>query len=182
LWTKPNLSNRDQAQLLDIIILGFHGTLEPPPRLELATIFLGTTKSDTGNFLYRSKGMFLVLNDTKTSGKTGATRRRLSNKMQRLFAKYIKATGRKIGDRLILNKTGFQFTPQSYSRRIKKIFKDNFDKNIGASLLRTIYLSEKYKNAPTLLDMQVTANSMGHSVGTALKQYVKIHSGIVHLN
>ena len=37
--------------------------------------------------------------------------------------------------------------------------------------LRSIYLSEKYKNIPSLVDMQETATAMGHQITTALTDY-----------
>ena len=48
-----------------------------------------------------------------------------------------------------------------------------FGKNISVDALRSIYLSNKYKDVPAMLDMEATATAMGHSVGTALTDYVK---------
>ena len=124
----------------------------------------------------------MVLNDTKTSNKTGPSRRKLTSKMARLINRYIKVRGVKPGEYLIQNKHGSGFSQQAYSRFIKRIFNTNLGRNIGASMLRSIYLSEKYRNAPSLLEMEHTANAMGHSVGTAMREYVKKHPGISNLN
>jgi integrase len=181
LWRKANLTTRDINQLNSVFALAFHGVLEPPMRLELATVKLGTRYS-TGNFIYKNKGWILVLNDTKTSNKTGPSQRKLSGNMARLINKYIRVREIKSGEYLIQNKFGSNFSQQAYSRFIKRIFKTNLDRNIGASMLRSIYLSHKYKNTPNLLEMESTAIKMGHSVSTALEHYVKHNPGISKLN
>ena len=60
-------------------------------------------------------------------------------------------------------------TNVDYNRTLQKIF----GKTISVDNLRSIYLSEKYKNIPSLVDMEATALAMGHQVTTALTDYVK---------
>jgi hypothetical protein len=48
-----------------------------------------------------------------------------------------------------------------------------FGKNISTSMIRQIFLSSKYKAIPALKELEETAEAMGHSVGEALKSYVK---------
>ena len=48
------------------------------------------------------------------------------------------------------------------------------NENIGCDQLRSIYnLSHLYKNIPKLSELQNTAEAMGHSINTALTNYVK---------
>jgi hypothetical protein len=79
---------------------------------------------------------------------------------------------------LKLNKTDFLFpklkgdtcmTNVDYNRMLQKIF----GRFISVDALRSIYLSEKYKNVPSLVDMEKTAEAMGHQMTTALTDYVK---------
>ena len=44
--------------------------------------------------------------------------------------------------------------------------------NIGVNGLRHIYITDKYKNIPSINDMNDTAYKMGHNVDMALK-YIK---------
>ncbi len=60
-------------------------------------------------------------------------------------------------------------TNVDYNRMLQKIF----GKTISVDNLRSIYLSDKYKNIPSLVDMEKTAEAMGHQVVTALENYVK---------
>ncbi len=79
---------------------------------------------------------------------------------------------------LKLNKTDYLFpkrngnecmTNVDYNRTLQKIF----GKTISVDNLRSIYLSDKYKNIPSLVDMEKTAEAMGHQIVTSLENYVK---------
>jgi hypothetical protein len=56
-----------------------------------------------------------------------------------------------------------------YNRLLNKIF----GKTISVDSLRSIYLSEKYKNVPNYNEMADTATKMGNSIPTSLINYVK---------
>jgi len=60
-------------------------------------------------------------------------------------------------------------TNVDHNRTLQKIF----GKTISVDNLRSIYLSEKYKNIPSLVDTEKTAEAMGHTVSTSLENYVK---------
>lgn len=59
------------------------------------------------------------------------------------------------------------------SKVIILMMKKYLDKNISASMLRTIYLSSKHKNDISTLEKQKTAEEMGHTTGTAEQSYIK---------
>ena len=56
-----------------------------------------------------------------------------------------------------------------YNRLLGKVF----GPFISVDALRSIYLSEKYKDVPSMEDMEATAKEMGHLVTTAMTDYVK---------
>jgi hypothetical protein len=56
-----------------------------------------------------------------------------------------------------------------YNRLLGKVF----GAFISVDALRSIYLSEKYKDVPSMEEMESTANAMGHSITTGLTDYVK---------
>ena len=66
--------------------------------------------------------------------------------------------------------TNKPFSSSDLSKKLKKIFNNE---NIGCDQLRSIYLSHLYKNIPKLSELQNTAEAMGHSINTALTNYVK---------
>jgi hypothetical protein len=58
------------------------------------------------------------------------------------------------------------------SPQVTRILNKVFDKNVSSSMLRHIYLTNKYKDIPALSKMQDIATEMGHSVLQGL-EYIK---------
>ena len=109
----------------------------------------------------------IVFNSYKTAKKYGSQIYEVPVPLVSIVKKYLK-----------LNKTDYLFpkrnsdacmTNVDYNRTLQKIF----GRTISVDNLRSIYLSEKYKNIPSLADMEATATAMGHQVTTALTDYVK---------
>jgi hypothetical protein len=67
----------------------------------------------------------------------------------------------------LLHNNGSQYTTPSMSKRLKAIY------GVSVDGLRSIYISNMYKGLPALEKMEQVAEDMGHSVGTALQNYVK---------
>ena len=59
------------------------------------------------------------------------------------------------------------------STQLTNILYAFFQKPISSSMLRHIYLTEKYKNIPALADMKKTATAMAHSVEEGLRYVLK---------
>ncbi len=176
LWTSP-MTPQSRKKLQKYLILSMHGPLMPPARLEHSSLVLGTpsTIDDTKNWLYKKKRKWLIeINQSKISSKKGKQiLDKIPKNMSALLSRYVRATGIKPGDPVFVDHKGVQLTRNAYSKRIRQMMHHEFGKNVGASLLRNIYLTSKYKNIPSLTDMQQTSNMMLHSVGTALGRYVK---------
>ena len=60
-----------------------------------------------------------------------------------------------------------QFNAQTLSAHVKGIF------GFSCDVLRILYCSEKYKDVPSVREIEKTALQMGHSMNTALNCYVK---------
>ena len=92
-------------------------------------------------------------------------------KIKQFTVHYKTSTGT---DRHLLQDSRGQFIkPDTLSKEVMKITSDNLDKNVSASMLRTIYLSDKHKNDIPTLEKQKTAMEMGHSVSVAESHYTK---------
>jgi integrase len=109
----------------------------------------------------------IVFNAYKTSKRYGQQVYEIPPEVLPILKQYLK-----------LNKTDFLFPKREgqsclsnvdYNRLLQKVF----GKSISVDELRSIYLSEKYKNVPSIQDMEATANAMGHSVQTGMTDYVK---------
>ena len=68
---------------------------------------------------------------------------------------------------LLVNNKDQKFTSSTLNKRLTSIY------NFGCDMLRSIFLSDRYKNLPALIDMEKTAAGMSHSVDSALLFYTK---------
>jgi integrase len=160
LKTNPSLNSYE----LFLIAAFSSGVYAPPRRSEFAFVKIKNFDKQKDNSLEKNK---IVFNSYKTAKKYGSQIYDLPSPLIPIVKKYLK-----------LNKTDYLFpkrnsdacmTNVDYNRTLQKIF----GKTISVDNLRSIYLSEKYKNIPSLVDMEKTAEAMGHQMVTALENYVK---------
>jgi len=160
LKTNPSLPSYE----LFLIAAFSSGVYAPPRRSEFAFVKIKNFDRRTDNYLEKNK---IVFNSYKTAKKYGSQIYEVPSPLIPIVKKYLK-----------LNKTDYLFpkrngdvsmTNVDYNRTLQKIF----GKTISVDNLRSIYLSEKYKNIPAMSDMEATALAMGHQVTTALTDYVK---------
>ena len=160
LKTNPTINMYEQ-----FLIAAFSsGVYSPPRRSEFASVKIKNFDKQKDNYLEKNK---IVFNSYKTAKKYGSQIYEVPSPLIPIVKKYLK-----------LNKTDYLFpkrnsdacmTNVDYNRMLQKIF----GKTISVDNLRSIYLSDKYKNIPSLVDMEKTAEAMGHSIQTGLENYVK---------
>ena len=140
------------------------GVYAPPRRSEFAFVKIKNFDKTKDNYRVKNK---IVFNSYKTAKKYGSQIYEIPQPLVPILRKYLK-----------LNKTDFLFpklkgdtcmTNVDYNRMLQKIF----GRFISVDALRSIYLSDKYKNVPSMNDMQETATAMGHSIQIGLTDYVK---------
>ena len=140
------------------------GVYAPPRRSEFANVRINNFDRRVDNYLLKNK---IVFNAYKTSKRYGQQVYEIPSEVAPILRQYLK-----------LNKTDFLFPKREgetclsnvdYNRLLQKVF----GKSISVDELRSIYLSEKYKNIPSMEDLEKTATAMGHSITTGLTDYVK---------
>ena len=138
------------------------GVYSPPRRAEFANIKVKNFDKSKDNYLHKST---IIFNSFKTVKKYGTQEYKIAPELLPILKKY-----------LTMNTSDFLFpkgdksmTNVDYNRACQRAF----GKSISVDALRSIYLSNKYKDVPAMMDMEATATAMGHSVGTALTDYVK---------
>ena len=160
LKTNPSLPSYE----LFLIAAFSSGVYAPPRRSEFAFVKIKNFDRRTDNYLEKNK---IVFNSYKTAKKYGSQIYEIPSPLIPIVKKYLR-----------LNKTDYLFpkrnsdacmTNVDYNRMLQNIF----GKTISVDNLRSIYLSDKYKNIPSLVDMEKIAEAMGHQVVTALENYVK---------
>ncbi len=78
------------------------------------------------------------------------------------------------GEKSLLYNTKLKpINKSSLSKLISKAFKTSFNKNVGSSMLRKIYDSEKFKNDVPLEERIKIARMMNHSIMVSMAHYTK---------
>ena len=172
LFSKTDWNAADRKLLTQHLLLAFHGgTDQPPLRLELSNLIYREDGEGPGNSIYkRKRKWFITIKESKTTKSSGPVEIPLRPEVTRIMNKYSKHLS--YGDAIFPGKFGKPISKSTYSRRLERLFKEKFPKKrIGAGLVRTIFLTDKYKDIPE--DIFETSSDMLHSVATGLKKYRK---------
>ena len=160
-------------KLLDYMILSLY-TLQPPRRNEfynMKVIKNSSGLNDSDNFLlWTPKKKEFIFQDYKTAGTYGTERVAVNAELEAVIRLYLKHWQNIVrgGNNNFLVKFGNLNLENSndITRRLNRIL----GKKVGASMLRHIYLTEKFGS--TLTKMKETAEAMGHSLSQQ-KEYIK---------
>ena len=105
---------------------------------------------------------FFSLGEYKTAGKYGLKRIDLGGRLNSVMNIWLKYNRSKS---LINNSKGEPMSPNGLTKLLNKTF-ESTGKNIGSTLLRHIYITEKFPPTDTLNEKQAVADKMGHSTAT----------------
>lgn len=163
-----NISEKQYDNILDAVILGLYVLIAPRRNKDYLLMKVskdGKNLDDKYNWLDMKKKQF-IFNDYKTSKTYGKQIIDINNDLINLLKKYLKY--KKDGEGFLLVKfSGERFkSDNSITRRLNKIF----DKNISSSMLRHIFLSDKYGKVNE--EMKKDAENMGHDINMQ-KEYIK---------
>lgn len=175
--SKKRKINKEQFErLLDLIILGLY-VLQPPRRnIDYLNMFIltnaynaeehGTTK----NFLDLTNKTF-VLNNYKTAGTYKTQIVPINDELFNIIKLYIKFRNTKSSNIPFL--VDYEENPIMESNALTKKLNNIFEKKVGSSMLRKMYLTNKYSKV--MEEMKEDAKDMGTSVGVAQTNYIKQH-------
>ena len=129
---------------------------------------------DKYNYLDMKKGEF-VFNNYKTQGKYNQVVVQIEENLMNVIMLYLNNHPEKSK---LKNKNydvhffkTFYNEPIEKSQEITRILNKIFGKNIGSSMLRNMYLSNKYSNV--IDELKSDTKDMGTSVDVALSTYIK---------
>jgi hypothetical protein len=163
---KKNLRIDDTVQnYIDLIVLSMmSGLFFPPRRNEWAIVKVKNFDEDKDN--YYKKGI-MYFNIYKTVAVHGKQSVKLPHILVLLVNKFIKISN---NDYLIFNqKTKNHLSSSELTKRLHFIFK----KEVGCDTLRSVYITELYKNVPKLKELEEVAKAMGHQIFSAMNYYDK---------
>ena len=171
---KRKLSNEQYNKLLDLIILGLY-TLQPPRRnIDYLNMFILTnaynaeTHGTEKNFLDLTNKTF-VLNNYKTAGTYKTQIVPINEELFNIIKLYIKFRGLKESNIPFL--VDYEENPIMESNALTKKLNNIFDKKIGSSMLRKMYLTNKYSDV--MNEMKEDAKDMGTSSSVMQTNYIK---------
>jgi hypothetical protein len=161
-------------------------TLMPPKRLEYAEMMI-TSKKDYDKFSQDTKdNRILYVGNTKKPFfsfgkhlvKRGTETRtfEIPTKLNNIIKTYIKLYTQNHSNNPPIFITGNAMTTNALSKRIEKIFNENGFPNIGATMLRKIYLSYHPTNVAKQTqdkEMKDIADKMGHTIYQQQNTYTK---------
>ena len=160
--------------LLNTVILSLYVLIQPRRNQDYLNMEItnnSNTEDKDKNYLDLKKEQF-IFNDYKTSKKYGQQIIEIPKELLEVLKKYIKCHPHK----MLLKKENIPFLvyfdgkPLKSINSITRILNKIFNKKIGSSMLRHIFLSSKYGN---ILDEQKNdAIAMAHSTATQ-KDYIK---------
>jgi hypothetical protein len=154
---KTKLTEKEHKMVEDWLLLSLY-VLQPPRRnadYYMMKFGMGTDKNF--NYVCLVKGVYLF-NNFKTS-KGGSEEIEIPDKMKTIFKQYLDLTGLKAGDFILFQKD----TRRTSSNVITKALNRILGKKVGASMLRHIFLSDKYGDVKE--EMKEDAEFMSHGSG-----------------
>ena len=140
-----------------------------PPRRSTDYVMFKIRNEDINkdNFMEtKGRKSYFVFNTYKTAKKYGKETIEIPTALKNIINRW-----------KLINKNDYLLVNSNMDKKINatqlnSMLYDYFNKPLSTSLIRHIFLSEKYKNVPALQEMQKTADEMGHSLTQAL-EYVK---------
>ncbi len=140
------------------------GIFFPPRRnMDWTMMYMKKDGHETDNYI---EGKYFHFNRYKTHYKYNEHVLEIPKEIRKWLRAYKKIFKTNL---LFTDDGGNQLNSNTFNQKLQSFF----GKNISTSLLRKIYLTNEYKELPSLKSVDQTAEKMGHSFETALKNYVK---------
>jgi len=145
------------------IILALTTGVYIPPRRSLDWTQMNLRNADaSNNFIDKSNFHFVTYKTAKTYGKQVVE---MPRALRMLLTKWMKINP---SDYLLVNMSGGRMSNSELVHQLNAIF----EKNVSTTLLRNIYITNKFGDMPKLKDMEAVAEKMGHNVSMQMK-YIK---------
>lgn len=166
LKSEKKLDKKEYELCLDFIILSLTSGIYMDPRRSLDWTEMKTKNYDPENDNYVDlDNRVFVFNKYKTAKQYGEQKINIPSKLAKHLRRWIRHSTQ---DYLLTTYTNFRISVSRLTHIINKIF----GKHISTSMLRHIYLTNVYKDVPSIKEMNQMAKAMGHTTTMAL-QYVK---------
>jgi hypothetical protein len=170
LWKLDKITKRDFNTLTEYVLLSCYVLIPPRRAKDYADFKIRNINEDKDNYMFSTKEnrkskSFFVFNSYKNAGRLGTQKIPIPNRLKTIIKKWANIQE---SDYLISTFTGKKISQVKINQIINRIF----NKNIGPSLLRSIYLTEQYSKV-NLKKLKETTENMGNSEIERTLKYVQ---------
>jgi hypothetical protein len=160
----PTKKKFDDGKFIEFLLVAFlSGVIMPPRRsVDYSEMMIRNYDPKVDNYYKAGKFYF---NKYKTAKTYGLQTLDVPQQLNTLLKKWVKLNS---NDYMLYSTNDNKLS----SPQINRILNEAFGKAISTNMLRHIYLTDRYKDIPAIAKMEDLAQSMGHSVSTAM-EYVK---------
>jgi hypothetical protein len=155
---------KDLQSIQDLIIATLYIKQKPRRLMDYTELKIKNVDKESDNYILKNNFIF---NKYKTDKKYSTQNVKIEPETKKILDKWIKLIPDDY-EYLLFDANGNKLNSVKLNQRLKKIF------GVSANMIRSAFLTDMYKDAPSLQNAQQTAEDMGHSVNTAIKNYVKI--------
>ena len=184
LYSKQTLTTKDFLNLQRNLVLHLYVS-QNPIRLDYANCriltekqFQNIKKDGSTNYLVTGKKYRFYFYQYKTSRKHGIITLKPPPQLVSVLKKHAAFLRKRFEDPvwLLYNSRRDRMRRNGLSKFLTTMFVDHYDRKVSASMLRTIFLSHKYKDTD-IQEREQTAKSIMHTRETQEKSYIKKTTG-----
>jgi hypothetical protein len=162
---KRKISDAQLQQLHDLVVASIYTLLPPRRNIDYSEMVVAApTEDKTKNYYHAGKFYF---NCYKTKGAYNQQIVDVPEELNQIIKVWIKFKP-KTDHLLVKLPAGAKYAPTEMTALLKKVFKND---SMGVSVLRNVFLSDKYSDV--MAGLKKDAEQMGTSVGVANSTYIK---------
>ena len=165
IYKTKDTSAKAMNTLTNYILLCLSSGVYMEPRRSLDWTEMKIKNKDDALNFYDSKTGTFIFNKYKTAKVYNQQTEKVPIELKKILDKWVKYNP---NDFMLFNTKGGKLTSPNIATRLNEIF----GKKVSTSALRHIYISDKFKNMPSLKELQETASAMSHSIPQML-EYIK---------
>lgn len=170
LWKLDKITKRDFNTLTEYVLLSCYVLIPPRRAKDYADFKIRNINEEKDNYMISTKEKrktksFFIFNSYKNAGRLGTQQIPIPNKLKTIIKKW---SNIQESDYLISTFSGKKVSQVKINQIINRIF----NKRIGPSLLRSIYLTEQYSKV-NLKKLKETTENMGNSEIERTLKYVQ---------
>ena len=166
---KRKITEDQYNKLFECLVLGLYTKIPPRRNVDYQSmLILNKTNNDTTNNFVDVANKKFVFNKYKTAGAYKKQETNIPDDLMKIIMLYLKHRPKGEDDQFLIN---FQGEPYLQTNSMTRILNKIFNGKIGASMLRKLYLTNKYGD--TLDELKTDVAQMGTSVDVAKNNYIK---------